>query len=146
MDRVNYIHSLYRPSGKMTDDDLLYTLGLFALEPLRFVERWEWRAPTRDERYALATLWRALGQDLKIPFDRLPSSGSGFRDALHWLAELEVWGLDYEARNRARSDDSVRLAEMQLDAWVSGVPACFKGVARGFVAALIEPGLRRAMG
>ncbi|KAI1114578.1 hypothetical protein F5Y14DRAFT_164761 [Nemania sp. NC0429] len=151
VDRVNYIHSLYRPSGKMSDDDLLYVLGLFALEPLRFIERWEWRAPTLEERCALATLWRALGKDLEIPFHRLPSScaagsTSGFRDALHWLAELEVWGREYEARHRAPTAESARLGEMQLDAWVRGVPVCFRGIARGFVAALIEPGLRDAMG
>lgn len=132
----------------MSDDDLLYVLSLFALEPLRFIERWEWRPPTREERCALATLWRALGEDLEIPFDRLPSypTATGFRDALHWLAELEAWGREYEARNRRRSAESVRLGEMQLDAWVGGVPVCFKGIARGFVAALIEPGLRSAMG
>ncbi|KAI1161914.1 hypothetical protein F5B18DRAFT_418255 [Nemania serpens] len=146
VDRVNYIHSFYRPSGKMSDDDLLYVLSLFALEPLRFIERWEWRSPTREERCALATLWKTLGEDLEIPFDRLPSCAAGFRDALHWLAELEVWGREYEVRNRQRTPESVRLGEMQLDAWVGGVPVCFKGIARGFVAALIEPGLRSAMG
>ncbi|KAI0455280.1 hypothetical protein F5B21DRAFT_514165 [Xylaria acuta] len=145
--RVNRIHALYRPSGTMSDADLLYVLSLFALEPGRWVGRFEWRGLTTRERCALATLWKALGEDLRIPSDALPSSGKGgFRDALHWLAELEDWARHYEAGNRAKSPESVFLAERQLDAWTSKVPARLRRVVRGSVAALIEPGLRQAMG
>ncbi|KAI0512811.1 hypothetical protein F5B22DRAFT_295328 [Xylaria bambusicola] len=144
VDRVNYIHSFYRPSGKMSDDDLLYVLCLFALEPIRCVERFEYRRLTALERRALATLWKALGEELRIPFDRL---GEGGGDALEWLAELERWGQEYEERFREKTPESVFLGEKQLDAWVSGVPLFFlRRWARECVAVLIEPGLRRAMG
>ncbi|KAH8167417.1 hypothetical protein CIB48_g809 [Xylaria polymorpha] len=149
IDRVNRIHALYRPSGVMSDADLLYVLSLFAAEPGRCVARFEWRGLTAVERCALATLWKALGEDLRIPFDALPSSSGrtgGFRDALHWLAELEDWARHYEARNRAKTPESVFLAERQLDAWTRNVPACLRPVVRGSIAALIEPGLRQAMG
>ncbi|KAI0103815.1 hypothetical protein GGR51DRAFT_523464 [Nemania sp. FL0031] len=146
IDRVNYIHSLYQPSGKMSDPDLLYVLSLFALEPLRCIQRFEWRGPTAEERCALATLWRVLGEELRIPFDGLPSCETGFRDALHWLDELEVWGLEYERRNRERSPESVFLAQMKFGAWLGNVPGPCKGVVRGLLAALFEPGFRTAMG
>ncbi|KAI1749194.1 hypothetical protein F4782DRAFT_313532 [Xylaria castorea] len=149
VDRVNQIHALYRPSGVMSDTDLLYVLSLFALEPGRWVGRFEWRGLTTRERCALAILWRALGEDLRIPFDALPSSSSGkggFRNALHWLQELEDWARDYEAENREKSPESVFLAEGQLDAWTRNVPKGPRRIVRGFVAALIEPGLRQAMG
>ncbi|KAI1121027.1 hypothetical protein F5Y10DRAFT_282820 [Nemania abortiva] len=146
IDRVNYIHSLYRPSGKMSDADLLYVLSLFALEPLRCIQRFEWRGPTPEERCALATLLKALGEELQIPFDRLPSCEAGFRDALHWLEELEAWGVEYGRRNREVSPESVFLAQKQFEAWLGNVPSPLKGVARGLLAALFEPGVRRAMG
>ncbi len=146
IDRVNYIHSLYRPAGKMSDDDLLYVLSLFALEPIRWIDRFEWRRLTAEERCALATLWKALGEQLRIPFEKLPSCREGFRDALHWLAELADWGRQYEQRNREKSPESVFLAQKQLDAWLGGVPECLRRRARGLVAALIEPGHRQAMG
>ncbi|KAI1739940.1 hypothetical protein F4680DRAFT_129186 [Xylaria scruposa] len=147
VDRVNRIHALYRPSGVMSDTDLLYVLSLFALEPERWIERFEWRSLTTQERRALATLWRALGEDLRVPFDELlPSGKKGFRDALHWLRELEGWARDYEAGNRAKSPESVFLGEKQLEAQTANVPKHLKHVARGFAAALIEPRLRQAMG
>ncbi|KAI0435738.1 hypothetical protein F4803DRAFT_557688 [Xylaria telfairii] len=147
IDRVNRIHAIYRPSGIMSDADLLYVLSLFALEPGRWVTRFEWRGLTAIERYALATLWKAIGEDLRIPFDALPSSGTGgFRDALHWLAELEDWARHYEAQNRAKTPESVILAERQLDAWTRNVPAFLRRSVRSSIAALIEPGLRQAMG
>ncbi|KAI0554306.1 hypothetical protein F4679DRAFT_353116 [Xylaria curta] len=147
VNRVNQIHSLYRPSGAMSDVDLLYVLSLFALEPERWISRFEWRSLTTYERCALATLWRALGEDLCVPFDALlPSGKTGFRDALHWLRELEEWAREYEVKNREKSPDSVFLGEMQLNVKTEKVPKFLRSVARGFVAALIEPGLRRAMG
>ncbi|KAF2972112.1 hypothetical protein GQX73_g1417 [Xylaria multiplex] len=146
IDRVNYIHSLYRPSGKMSDDDLLYVLSLFALETIRWIDRFEWRCLTAEERCALATLWQALGEELRIPFEKLPSFQDGFRDPLHWLAELEDWGRQYEKNNREKSPESVFLAQKQLDAWLGRVPGCLKHLTRGLLAVLIEPGLRQAMG
>ncbi|TRX91246.1 hypothetical protein FHL15_007851 [Xylaria flabelliformis] len=147
VDRVNRIHALYRPSGVMSDTDLLYVLSLFALEPERWMKRFEWRSLTTRERCAFATLWKALGEDLHIPFDALlPSGKEGFRDALHWLQELEQWARDYEAKNRKKSPESVFLGEKQLDARTKNVPRPLKRVARGFAAALIEPELRQAMG
>ncbi|KAI0399174.1 hypothetical protein F4802DRAFT_590779 [Xylaria palmicola] len=146
IDRVNRIHSRYRPSGKMSDEDLLYVLGLFALEAGRWVERFEWRPLAPDERRALATLWMALGDELRIPLDPLPSGRRGFRDALHWLAELEAWGREYERMNRRASPESAALAARQMEAWLRGVPACLRPIARRAVAALIEPELRGGMG
>lgn len=37
----------------------------------------------------MATFWKALGDDLDIPYDRLPSSRVGWAGALHWLRELD---------------------------------------------------------
>jgi hypothetical protein len=34
--RMNYLHNRYQKAGKVSNDDLLYTLSLFVLE----VERW----------------------------------------------------------------------------------------------------------
>lgn len=33
--RMNYIHSGYQRCGKITKDDMLYTLSLFVVEPIR---------------------------------------------------------------------------------------------------------------
>jgi hypothetical protein len=53
--RTRYLHSGYRASGVILDDDMLYTLGLFAVQPVRFVERYEWRELTNMEKNAIGT-------------------------------------------------------------------------------------------
>ncbi|KAI0525300.1 hypothetical protein F5B22DRAFT_642319 [Xylaria bambusicola] len=52
----------------MSDEDLLYVLSLFAVEPTRWVERFEWRAMDARERGALAVLWRSarLGDEERL--------------------------------------------------------------------------------
>jgi len=51
--RMNYIHSMYQKSGLISNDDLLYTLSLFAVEPERWINRFEWRSLTEMELCAL---------------------------------------------------------------------------------------------
>ena len=51
--RMNYLHSGYQKAGKISNDDLLYTLSLFALEPKRWINRFEWRQLTNMEVCAL---------------------------------------------------------------------------------------------
>ena len=41
-----------RQKGFISNDDFLYTLGLFALEPIRWVERYEWRSLSLMEKCA----------------------------------------------------------------------------------------------
>src|SRR5271167_3435757 len=41
--RMNYIHGFYRKSGQISNDDMLYTLALFAVEPIKWITRYEWR-------------------------------------------------------------------------------------------------------
>jgi hypothetical protein len=42
--RMNYIHSIYQNQGLISNDDLLYTLALFILEPISWISRYEWRS------------------------------------------------------------------------------------------------------
>ena len=41
--RVNFLHSHYQKAGKISNDDMLYTLAVLALEPKRWIEQYEWR-------------------------------------------------------------------------------------------------------
>ncbi|KAI1174110.1 hypothetical protein F4777DRAFT_409985 [Nemania sp. FL0916] len=140
--RVNHVHGIYKPSGP----DLLYTLSICVLLPQRWIARFEPRHVTLEERHALATLWRAIGEELRVPYELLPSydgkEGGGFRDALHWLEELETWAKEYERRNREMSSEGVFLGEKEVEMMLKGVPKIFKRVARGCLAALIDPELR----
>ncbi|KAE9987389.1 hypothetical protein EG327_003835 [Venturia inaequalis] len=51
--RMNYLHSLYQKKNLISNDDMLYTLSLFATEPCRWVNRYEWRQMTEMETCAM---------------------------------------------------------------------------------------------
>ena len=54
--RMNYLHSRYQKAGKISNDDLLYTLSLFILEVERWVRLYDWRTLTPLEMCALYVL------------------------------------------------------------------------------------------
>jgi hypothetical protein len=51
---MNYLHGIYQKVDLISNDDLLYTLALFALEPGKWISRYEWRDLTDLELCALS--------------------------------------------------------------------------------------------
>jgi hypothetical protein len=51
--RMNYLHGRYQKAGKISNDDLLYTLSLFVTEVDRWVGLYEWRTLTDMENCAM---------------------------------------------------------------------------------------------
>ncbi|KAL4921832.1 hypothetical protein BDW62DRAFT_208018 [Aspergillus aurantiobrunneus] len=110
--RMNYLHARYRRANKITDTDLLHTLGDGLAEILNVVERDEWRKLTDAEKCALGIFHKNLGEDMEIPFDVLPSNAEGWKDGLDFAMELAKWTVHYEeqvARPTATNDQYVRV-------------------------------------
>jgi hypothetical protein len=143
--RMNYLHGHYQKSGKIKDADMLYTLSLFALEPVRWVHKYEWRDMTDLERCASGTFWKAMGDAMLITFEELPSSKTGWRDGLHWLEEVEKWSLKYEEANMIPAATNNELAEAHLDVLFLNVPTWLNQVGKKVVSILVEERLQKAM-
>lgn len=143
--RMNWLHDRYRKAGKIKDDDMLYTLGLFALEPIRWTNRFDWRQLTDLERCAMAVYWKHIGEAMEIPYSSLPSHEAGWRDGLHWLQELEDWSLAYEAEHAVPAESNRILAQATIDIGLTNVPRAFHGPVKQFAAALIDHRLQKAM-
>nr|XP_036578713.1 uncharacterized protein CTRU02_11304 [Colletotrichum truncatum]KAF6786046.1 hypothetical protein CTRU02_11304 [Colletotrichum truncatum] len=94
--RTNYLHARYRQANKITDNDLLHTLGDGLVSIVEIVDKGEWRKLTDVEKCAAGVFHKILGEDLKIPYDALPSSKEGWKDGLHFASELTDWVLQYE--------------------------------------------------
>src|SRR5687767_7475550 len=69
--RMNYLHGPYLKSGKITNDDLLYTLSVFITEPISWINRFEWRQVTDLEICALGTFWKSIGDAMSIDYSDL---------------------------------------------------------------------------
>lgn len=143
--RLNYIHSLYRKSGKILDDDMLYTLSLFAWEPIKWMKRYEWRELTPLETCAIGTFVKSMGDAMEISYDVLPSSKTGWQDGLHWLSELGDWTENYEKRIMVPHDDNHATAECTTALLVSVLPKPLHTMARSLVISIMDERLRKAM-
>ncbi|KAK2939766.1 hypothetical protein FoTM2_002986 [Fusarium oxysporum f. sp. vasinfectum] len=86
--RMNYLHARYRRVNKITDLDLLHTLGDGLAEIFKVVHREEWRDLTDVEKCAIGLFHKNLGDDMEIPFDPLPSSSQGWGNGLELLRSL----------------------------------------------------------
>lgn len=143
--RMNYLHGRYIKAGKISNDDMLYTLSLFALEPIRWTAKFGWRSITDFERCAIGVYWKDLGEALGIHYHALSSATSGWRDGLHWLKELEAWRLAYEARKVVPAKSNATFARSTLDIALSNVPTILKPYAFKKVCSLLDTRFQTAM-
>ena len=143
--RTNYLHSGYRSTGKILEDDMLYTLSLFAIEPIRFIDTYEWRKLSELEKCALGTYWKSLGDAMQISYEALPSYKTGFRDGLHWLEEMDVWRRAYEKEKMVPDRKNNRTADQTTSILVYMLPTRMKHIGYKFVSYMMDDRLRRAM-
>src|SRR5262245_6261937 len=60
--RMNALHARF----KIRNQDFLYVLSTFVLEPIRWNARFGWRAMTTDEQQAWLGFWREVGARMGI--------------------------------------------------------------------------------
>jgi hypothetical protein len=121
---------------------MLYTLSLFALEPTRWIRKYEWRTLTDMESCAVGMYWRTLGERLGVRYEGL----KGEMDGLEWLEEVERWSRRYEEEVIRPVESNKLLAGRAVDILLFTVPRWARGVANKFVASLLDERLRIAMG
>ena len=143
--RMNYLHAPYQKSGKITNDDLLYTLSLFALEPARWVEKYEWRCLTDLELAACGTYWKSMGDAMGIDFSRLKSYKPGWKDGLQWLNEIEEWSLRYEGKFMVPAKTNQELADSHFEILCVNVPKQYHLLCKQMMSVLLGTRLQKAM-
>lgn len=143
--RMNFLHARYQKAGKISNDDLLYTLSLFALEPARWVSKYEWRSLTDLELCACGTYWKSMGDAMKISFVRMPSCEKGWQDGLQWLKEVETWSEAYEKQNMVPAAANKQLADSHFEILCINVPYRFHGQCKRMMSVLLGERLRIAM-
>ena len=143
--RMNYLHAPYQKAGKITNNDLLYTLSLFALEPARWVARYEWRCLTDLELTACGTYWKSMGDAMSLDFSCLPSHECGWKDGLQWLNEIEEWSRSYETHHMVPAETNQKLADSHFEILCINVPKRYHEVCRQMFSVLLGPRLQKAM-
>lgn len=142
--RINYLHNRYRRGGHISDDNMLYTLSLFALEPSRWARDRDWRAYSDVELCAEGVLWRDIGEALEIPYTALDGYLEG-KDGKAWLEALERWSLVYEAKSMVPDERNRKVAVGTLDVLLTNVPVVLRPFFTGIVSAVLDDRTRNGM-
>lgn len=128
--RTNRFHRHY----DISNEDFLYVLSTFHLEPIRWMDRFGWRRMTEGERHASYFFWREVGRRMAIK-DIPPSH-----------EEFERWSLAQE-RARFRYDDAnERIATATRELFVGWAPRLLHPIVRTSIHAMLDDPMREAFG
>ncbi|KAE8443349.1 hypothetical protein EG329_001992 [Mollisiaceae sp. DMI_Dod_QoI] len=142
--RMNYIHSRYQKAGKISNDDLLYTLSVFITEPITWVEKYEWRPMTEMEMCAIATFWKSIGDSMGIGYGA-QLARSEWVDGLEFYEDIKNWAEAYEIRYMVPAQSNKTTADELVPLLLFYVPAPLKTAASHIVSVLMGNRLRAAM-
>lgn len=142
---MNYIHGHYQKSGRISNDDMLYTLALFALEPIRWINQYEWRQLTDMERCAFGVFWKSIGDAMDIDYSVLPSSKAQWANGLHWIDEVRAWSQDYETTFMLPHENNKQLADETIAILLYSIPQIAQPFGKQLISTLMDERLRKAM-
>jgi hypothetical protein len=128
---LNWIHSHY----EISNDDYLYTLALFIIEPVRWMETFGYRALTEREKYAGYLAFQSLGQAMEIK--NIPES----RD------QFVTWYQNYRSNNMKYHADNKKVSDGLIDGMKEMFPFIIRPLVRPVILTLInDPELLAATG
>ncbi|KAJ7117921.1 hypothetical protein C8R43DRAFT_1036904 [Mycena crocata] len=129
--RVNWLHSKY----KISNEDYLYTLGLFTFEPATWAARYGWRPLSPLERYAAFVYWAEVGRKMNI------------KDIPSTLEDFQAWILAYEEEYMVPAQTNHDVAKHTTGELLFMVPQAFglRSFFEGITGSLLEDRVRIAM-
>ena len=132
LQRINAIHGMYK--DKISNDDMLYVLSVFIFEPVRWIQRGEWRRLTTEECEALFLAWKHIG------------TGMGIRNIPATFHDYEAWNIAYEQKHMKYAASNAIIGNATMDLLLSLAPSFCHPLARNVVYCLMDSRLRAAMG
>lgn len=143
--RMNFLHSKYRKSGHISNDDMLYTLSVFVIEPPRFARMYEWRPLNEMEYCAYGVLWKSIGDAMGIDYHgSLPGAETGWKDGVQFADEITVWAKAYETGLMVPSATSAKPARALMPLMTYWVPSPMKPFVNECIISLLGDRVREA--
>jgi len=129
--RVNWLHSQYN----ISNEDYLYTLSLFIMQPAVWSRKYGWRELSLLEEHSFFVFWAEIGRRMNI--QNIPDS----------LAELQAWSKQYETTHMIPSPSSYETARHTLNELLAAIPKAFRlrAFAEKVAICLVEDIVRKAM-
>jgi hypothetical protein len=130
LQRMNAIHQRYAISNA----DYLYVLSTFIYEPVRWCERFGWRALSNGEKQAMYFFWREVGERMGI--QAIPPSCEAF----------EGYNRAYEQSHFAFHESNQRVANATRQMLLTWFPKVMHRPVNTAIPALLDPALLQALG
>ncbi|KAI8804924.1 hypothetical protein BJ742DRAFT_422833 [Cladochytrium replicatum] len=126
--RINEIHAHYR----ITNDDMLYTLSLFMMEPPRWISMYGFRPIEEGEIEANFQYHRAMGEEMNI------------KDIPETFEAVKEWAKDYEAKHVVYSEYNRKVADTFTDLLLKSFATFLHPMVNQIVMGVLEPEVRSA--
>ncbi|KAK7743453.1 hypothetical protein SLS53_003987 [Cytospora paraplurivora] len=141
--RMNHLHNPYKKSAKISNEDLLYTLAVCVMEPIRFIRLYEWRAPNDMEVCAIGTFWRGIGDAMEIDYEGYLAQNS-WADGIEFAEDITRWAKNYEVEAMKPHPDNRKLADALVDMLLFFVPKLMQPSALQILTVLMGDRMREA--
>jgi hypothetical protein len=128
--RLNFLHSHY----PISNNDFLYTLSVFIVEPIRWIQRFGYRHAHSLEKESVYLVWSDIGT--KMGIQNIPDS---------W-EEVEKWMTNYEEMRMRFHPSNQIIANSTMKLFLSVLPSFLHPIGSDLIAAFCSPPLRKAMG
>lgn len=142
---MNYLHAPYIKSGKIRQEDLVYVLFASVVEPIRFMNKYEWRQVTDMEVAAMGTMWKYIGDMMEIDFQAVLDKNQ-WKDGIEFLDDLTAWAETYEDEFMRPLDEVHHLGEVLMNMMLKSYPSFVRPLTYEVVLVLLGDRLRRAFG
>ena len=128
--RINRIHGRFR----IANEDFLYVLSTFVLDPIRWIDAHGRRRLVHAERHGLFYFFQAVGQRMHI------------RDIPGSLAEMTQMSRAYEQRHAVYAPSNRNVADATLRIVQRWLPPGTRWMVAPTIRALIDEPMRQALG
>ncbi|KAH8696283.1 hypothetical protein BGW36DRAFT_298599 [Talaromyces proteolyticus] len=142
--RMNYLHSFYIKAGKISNEDLLYTLSLFITEPITWINRYEWRQLTEMEICASGTFWKGIGDAMEIRYAGYLKNDT-WKDGIEFYEDIRDWARQYESTHLVPASTNKKTADELTPLLLHYIPSPLVPFMRQCVGVLMGEHLRYAM-
>jgi hypothetical protein len=128
--RMNQMHRRFN----ISNDDYLYVLSTFILEPIRWNRHLAWRPATEKENQANYYFWREIGRRM------------GIKDIPPSLEAFDRFNREYERQHFKNNPYSEAVARDTVRVFTSWFPAFLRPAVRVGIYALLDDPLRETFG
>lgn len=140
--RINYLQSLW---PNILNSEYPYVLSVFDPNPIKWINKYEWRTITDTENCALSTHSKNIGTRMNIKYDELARFEVGWKNNMEWYEDLLEWTENYEWKYMVPAETNRLPGDQTMALILWHVPGGLKPFGEEILSVLLEQRFLTAM-